>query len=601
MSRKNNLDQVGERLRAYGFRPPAHDEVAELLGLPSLPSLPSTGTPTIPSLPTTPTIPSLPTTPSIPSLPTLPSGTVPSGQDLAQAAQGLVPPIDTGQTDFNSLVQNSSFGSLVQQAWGPVQQQMLAEGLDPSNPLDAANLNTAQGMFANAYNQLTQQMGVEATSAMQAAAQYVQTGKTIAGAVQTVVSLIKQAEGVQDIQGACNFVGSLMGTVVTAAIASGAVTAGIGAAITAVVGVTIALIEAAWPGNPQPAGQLICAQTGPQGAQIYCSGASFTVGCICCFSHAPIGQTTPIGPGTSVWRDFPNPTDPNDAGWFQYVGVIGQPQSATGPFGGPTAGAGAPGYTYPLQGAPTAGNAPQGLGVWKNATWSTPFAGMRTIDGAFPNYRQLEYELTVPFGNEVEPCPPALVDFGKAFFAAWKSNQAFALNGLKPIPDEQVLLQTLAMFNRSHDGSTTYEITADYSNATVMPPPQLAATGVLDPTPASPFIPYVRMIAYSAIGDPSAKNFRDPKSGNLLVLNPSGDGGRGSLIVHTGAQKTPPNAALLPNLSTPAMKSGGTASSSSTATVATVAVAGAALAGIGWLAIGRPLSWAALKAALGGL
>jgi len=43
-----------------------------------------------------------------------------------------------------------------------------------------------------------------------------------------------------------------------------------------------------------------------------------------------------------------------------------------------------------------------------------------------------------------------VTDFQKAFFAAWKANQEYALNGLLPQPDGVVLLHLIRLWNAAH-------------------------------------------------------------------------------------------------------------------------------------------------------
>jgi len=487
----------------------------------------------------------------------------PTRDELAAAFLGE--PSDLGQdpSDFSGLP------TVAQQAWPAVANQLLAEGVNPNdNGEGQAAFQAAQEQFATAYNDMTQQMGVtDYAQAAQGAAQYVLAGKTVAGAVQTVTGLISQAQGINSVQAATTFVGSFFQVLVTASIGAGVVSAGVGAAIMVGIGVALEVIQSAFPGASAPAGQLVCSNGS---TQIYCAGATFSVGCLCCVALTAEEAQSPISPGTTEWRNFPSPTLAADAAWFLFV-----PFSSTSSFLDPLS----------LTSSPQIGT-PNGVAKWGNAQWSGGYPGQRPIDSAFPDYHQLECDQATPFGGEVEPCPAALVDFTNAFFSAWKANRAFALNGLTPLKDELVLLQTIATFNRAYSNSSTYELTADTTNAQPQLPPSIdQLTGaIMNPTPATPYVPFIKQLAYAAIGDSSSKNLTG-------VLNAAGT----ALVINTGPKKQPPVAS--PLLASAAASS----STSSAGTVAAVAIGGTAIAGGLWLALGRPMTLSAIRAALGGL
>jgi hypothetical protein len=134
------------------------------------------------------------------------------------------------------------------------------------------------------------------------------------------------------------------------------------------------------------------------------------------------------------------------------------------------------------------------------------FGGQKTrpIDHAFPQYRTLESNTLFHGGS-----------FQQAFFAAWKMNAAYALNGLKPQDDAQVLLHTLRLWNKAHEATNTVK----------MGPSTGPLLGMNDPlsATASSYISLLVSAAASIAGS-------DP----TLV-----DGG--NLILNLGAMKSAPS------------------------------------------------------------
>lgn len=294
-------------------------------------------------------------------------------------------------------------------SWNVVQGQLTAEGANSTEVL------AAQNAFADAFDSLSQQPGVQITGAggvLQAAQQYVLSGMTIGGAVDQVGGLIQAAQsGLPPAQILEAFTGTMIGLTV----ATGVLTAGVGAAIVGAVTVLATILQGAGlfggsPGTSIPG----------------CSGTTFNpapnwaIGCT-----AAYGKST--APGTPSWRHFPSASNPNDAQWF------------------------------------THGSSLTSLGVsnWNGLSISIPGYALETaapIYTVFPLLAQV-----VGTGNflqqaEYNALPVAVQSFHQSFIAAWKLNQEYALNGLNVQPDWAVLVHALRLWNRAHQPGTPYAL-----------------------------------------------------------------------------------------------------------------------------------------------
>jgi len=277
------------------------------------------------------------------------------------------------------------------QAWGEINGQLDIEGAGTTE------INSAKIALTNAFEQLsTQSFGLSGQDAINAAKQYVLVGQTVLGAVQTVGGLVGQLEnGAPPLEVMQAFTGTLIGL----AAGAGLISAGVGAAIVAGVGAILDILGSVGLfGSPPPGvGVPGCNYSVP-------SQPDFQFGCI-------VAWGPKVEPTSTQWRKFPQPGNPPDEPWFQPIPntstVYGDwPQIPNGP--------------PPIR---LGGPAPAG----------------RPIDTGFPAYQR------------------ALNDssnggFFLAFFQAWQSNAEYALNGLRPQPDEQVLIHTLRLWNRAHDG-----------------------------------------------------------------------------------------------------------------------------------------------------
>lgn len=243
---------------------------------------------------------------------------------------------------------------------------------------------------------------------------------------------------------------------------------------------------------------------------------------------------SPIVPGSPAWRHFPDPSSGADADWFD-----------------------------------------AGLGIfsWKGATFSFPTSKGRPIDTAFPPYHKLECDFqnagTIAGATQSADAEELML-FLKAYFVAWKLNREYALNGLKVQDDWQVLVHTVRMWNKSHAPGAGHDFAYDASAAYLDPSSDCAHGGA-------------NFYVQSLVQDIINNNQSD-------VLN-----GSGAVHINTG----PMLLELKPGVIRIAGRGGATPATSSTAAKAGVVLAGTAALGlVAWLALGRPMSWAAVKQAV---
>jgi hypothetical protein len=290
----------------------------------------------------------------------------------------------SGLPDFNAFVSADAHFS---GAWNEINTQLQAEGANVSQ-IEGAKL-----ALTDSFEKLsTQGFGLSGSDPIDAAKNYVLAGQTIAGAVDTVSNLVQAVTSGPPAQVMQAFTGTLIG----AAMAAGALSAGVGAAIVGAVGALLDVLSTAGLfGSPQ--------QT-----------CDFRVGDLC--ARSPYPQ---VSPGSSQWRTFPTASD---RGWFATV----------------------PNSMVCLQ------------GPWKGVVFSNCHSGERPIDTAFPAYRDVAGDASGGFFFFSAPSKsdPTFLgsDFLKAFAAAWKTNAEYTLNGLRAQSDPTVLVHTLRLWNRSHEG-----------------------------------------------------------------------------------------------------------------------------------------------------
>ena len=350
-----------------------------------------------------------------------------------------------GLSDFQDLVSSDpNFSS----AWGSVQKQLTAEG--------STDLTGAKLAMSDSFSQLvSQSFGMSPEDAANYAKNYVVLGQSVLGAVSTVQGLISTVESGTPTQIAQAFTGTMIGI----AVAAGTISAGIGAAIAAVVEIAVGLLQEAGLFGKPPAATL-------------CGGPLntipiFTVGCVAAYVPA-------TSPGSADWRAFPLPT--TDPEWYS--------TQTSFTWGGGRWIVSAPG--------------------WGDGGAAVP------IDSAFGQFGTIKL-----LGPEGIFGPTS---FAQAFQSAWQANAAYALNGLTPQPDWQVLVHTLRLWNKAHSGSSVMSI-----KPTPSQPPSCdnSATSLI----AGPS-QYIASLASCALTNLSATD--------AIVSE-------GNLVLNTGAMLNPPN------------------------------------------------------------
>jgi hypothetical protein len=333
-------------------------------------------------------------------------------------------------------------------------------------------IGQAKMAFGKELSGLATGFGARIEQAVPAAAQYVQAGFTTIGAATHVAGLVSAAEsGTAPAELVQMSTGVLVGLMV----ATGAATAGVGAAIVGVVSMIAGILESAG---------LFGSSKGVTVAG--CPGMKFDpppdqmIGCIPRYGPPISGamMNTSKGPiPNPQWVHFP---DPSDIAWFQ-VGSL---------------------------------------------------SGKRKIDIGFPSYRYLECDAVNPWYNGK---PQGIVDFRKAYLAAWKINQERPLNGQKPSTDSEVLYHVVTAWNRAHPSAGA----ADWVVAPTDAP-------FVDSTPLSgPITPFNLPVAGQKVALPPCPANLPPFVATLirdligkgLTDQLSGDGS--GLLVHMGPIKQP--------------------------------------------------------------
>ena len=325
-------------------------------------------------------------------------------------------------------------------------------GLSGQVGSDQSALYDASSDFYNAWNQLKNQ-GLSDTLAGNAAASLGLNNNTLGGIVTGVEGLVQGAAtgNVAEISQA--FTGTLTAEV-GAAVAAGSISFGVGAAIVVGIEIVATAIGSLFGGSAPSA--TIC---GEQVTPI----PTFAVGC--CWSG---GAATPRGPGSGgdvngLWRRFPEPSKASDAWWFTPLSVL------------------TPASINPAQTLATTRWTSSSAGPadpWAASGRST----LRPIDVAFPQYHQLECDVSAAKAVAALPetggtisqtgfggihLPPVSytgddVVFAKfilAYFAAWKANQEYAINGIAPKADDgDVLLHLVNLWSKARKPGATRSI-----------------------------------------------------------------------------------------------------------------------------------------------
>jgi hypothetical protein len=335
--------------------------------------------------------------------------------------------------DFASDIASdpSGFGG----AWGQVQAQLNAEGAN------STVVTAAKNAFASSFDSLSPTLNSIGSpqQLLSSCTQYALLGTTIGGAVDMVGGLIA-AEQTGTAAQAPQLVESFTGTMIGLAVASGAATAGVGAAIVGAVTVLMTIMQSAGLFSTGPTGTSIpgCATNSKGQTVTYSSPPDWSLGPPVCAGF----NGSRNAPGTFSWRNFPNPGDPVDQYWFIVPGG-----SNTGS----------------PDGQSIAGNTI----LWKGLRVTGPIlasnGGPALMDLVFPNFSSIGVVfIQNPFGagenTAFSQLPNQVQDFHRSFFAAWKLNQEYILNGLTPQPDWAVLYHTINLWNRAHAATSTYTL-----------------------------------------------------------------------------------------------------------------------------------------------
>jgi uncharacterized membrane protein len=330
-----------------------------------------------------------------------------------------------GIGDFQNLINPVTGDPHFAAAWGEVSAQLTKEGTSDLTAAKIALSDTFQ-------NLVSQSFGMTPQEAADKAKQYVLIGQTVLGAVGTVKGLIQTVES-----GNTQAIGNaFVGTMVGAAVAFGAVSAGVGAAIVAVASSVFAILNSIGAFGKPPTGVKM-----PGCEASFPSVPAWLVGCLGFYGTA-------ISPSSTQWIRFPNPNDVDAADWYRYLPYSNHRSELYKLWRGVN-------VFYP--GFPTMRNIDVAFPVKYNddgsAVLDWGFAGIEklaattnTSSGLFAPISNALNKLHIPD------------DFIKAYFNAWKSNKEYLLNGWKCQPDEQVLLHTVRMWNKAHSPGTLFLI-----------------------------------------------------------------------------------------------------------------------------------------------
>jgi hypothetical protein len=328
-------------------------------------------------------------------------------------------------------------------AWNGIQTQMQNEGWG------AQQIDNAANSFVQTYNQLNQGNIIgSGTDPVSAAAGLVSVGNTIAGAASTVAGLAT-AVASGSVPKELNAVMGLVAAAVPAAVAAGAISFGVGAAIVIGAEIVTSALTDLLGSSPQPEGNVGgCAYYGTSGPPTIVDNYVWSW---------PAGGVVSAGPGNAAWRRFPSLTTVQDTIWFlPYTLSLYPPAPAP--------------VTQTWQWTAGQNNATD---QWYACYTMPTDAGKRPIDQlSYSNgasvYHHLECEAALASAVPKDGSPAAaLAAFQLAFFAAWKANAEYGLNGLQQRPDWEVLQQTLILWNNAHSSSQTVNIPSAPTSALV--------------------------------------------------------------------------------------------------------------------------------------
>lgn len=283
-----------------------------------------------------------------------------------------------------------------------VVNQLHAEGKDPS---------LAKQAFDDAVSDLVHRGGVslDAGTFYPAAARYALAKYSDMGAAQTIDGLVQGALNPTSKPG--DVMSAAGGLMVTAAIAGGAMTAGVGAAIVGGLAIAGTLLNEVFGGTSGP-------QTSMCGVTVSnplpCAVGPCMLSNVCL---EEMGKRVSDPGANELWRLFPDARRSEDAPWFR------DPGSGMFKF-----------LEFD----------------WRGAHWNN-VGGMKGTKALESMFGPDVWKVIALDGGQV-PLRTVPQDFFRAFLEAYKKNKEFALNGLKtPLADWQVLLETALAWNRAHE------------------------------------------------------------------------------------------------------------------------------------------------------
>jgi hypothetical protein len=310
-------------------------------------------------------------------------------------------------------------------AWANVQATLQSEGQNPDQ------IGYAALSFVSCYQQfpLVNPQG-QVGDAVSAAAAFTLGNHSYGAAVGQVADLVSAiVQGGNPNQVFQAFTGTLMSTA-GLAVAAGSVSFGVGAAIIA--GIDIIATIIGFNNPPQPVAMVGSCQVYGNTKPTIVDGYTWSW-----------GNPTTVGPSDKAyWRTFPSPTDPNASGWFtpfSFTNIFSNQISWNWTFG----------TIHHTDVVSTCFTIPTEIGKRpiEQISSEPPQGGGPTV------YRHLEAEGFLAQQVLANSPNDTMANFQLAYFAAWKANREYGLNGLQQRSDGAVLAQLVQTWNRGHNGA----------------------------------------------------------------------------------------------------------------------------------------------------
>lgn len=340
-----------------------------------------------------------------------------------------------------------------------------AEGIDALN-LGQEQLSRVKTLFESfnqVYNSHSMQGAANAVAqSIGAARQFVTSNHELSGALGATQGLVTAFANASK-NGSTNpidLVAGLSGPIMAAAVAAGAASMGVGAAVVAVIAIADELLDAAGVfGAPKPGFTV----GGPAAPPWEYTGSSqtptMTINGTVVYDDHNVQVISPTD--RQDWRHFPEPNNKDDSFWF----------SLYGPKTNFTQWRGAAWIVNPNLGDAGSDNNNMFLKMWRDMAekmtgapdsfthtpmsslfpewWAANLSmmpGVRSFQGATLDAEKLN----------------ALQNFTHAFFQAWKANKEWWLNGRQGGADLDVLAHLITLWNRSHDPGEGLDVQPEY-------------------------------------------------------------------------------------------------------------------------------------------